>query len=107
MKSTAYLFTPNRSINVTIVERAPDTITPIAKPFGSEDFTSFKQERTIATTAKIITNHPSPRRPFQLYEPKAPAFRLAQGKKELRIATAAEIMINKRFFSIISLLKIY
>ena len=98
MKSTAYLLTPKTSINVTIVERAPATITPIAKPFGSEDFTSFKQARTIATTEKIITNHPSPRRPFQVYEPKFPALRLAYGKKELRIATAAEIMINKRFF---------
>ena len=104
MKLAVYLFTPNTSINATTVAIAPETITPIANPFGIEAFTSLKQARTSATTAKIRMNHPSPLRPFTLYEPKAPAFRLAHGKKELRIATAAEIMINKRFFSIISLL---
>ena len=55
MKSTAYLFTPNRSINVTIVERAPATITPIAKLFGSEDFTSFKQAPTGSILYQVST----------------------------------------------------
>ncbi len=48
------------SINVTIVEKLLLQATPIAKPLVVK-ILSFKQKaRTIATTAKIITNHPSP-----------------------------------------------
>ena len=62
----------------------------------------FKQARTIEPIERTITIHPLFWIPEMLITPKTVVY---HGKKVPRIATAAEIMINNLFFSIIGLLK--